>query len=337
MSDYQNMDLQNIGVIGGGAWGTALAQTLAAAGRDVTLWAFEEDCVEAINETRENTLYLKGVKLNQRIRATTQISQLAELDAVLSVAPAQHTRKILDGFSAHMRPAMPIVLCSKGIEISSRKFMSDVLAEVAPAAIPAVLSGPSFAIDVAKGLPTAVTLACEDEAVGKALVKAIAAPTFRPYLVSDVLGAEIGGAVKNVLAIACGLVLGKDLGRSAHAAIIARGFAEMTRLGTALGCQPETLTGLCGLGDLVLTCSSEQSRNMSCGLALGRGQSLRDIMASRNSVTEGVATAPALKEIAQRLNVDMPICTAMADILSGELDVDTAIIQLLSRQHKSET
>lgn len=337
MSDYQKIDLQNIGVIGGGAWGTALAQTLGAAGRDVTLWAFEEDCVEAINETRENTLYLKGVKLNQRIRATTQISQLAELDAVLSVAPAQHTRKILDGFSTHMRPAMPIVLCSKGIEISSRKFMSDVLAEVAPAAIPAVLSGPSFAIDVAKGLPTAVTLACEDEAVGKALVKAIAAPTFRPYLANDVLGAEIGGAVKNVLAIACGLVLGKELGRSAHAAIIARGFAEMTRLGTALGCQPETLTGLCGLGDLVLTCSSEQSRNMSCGLALGRGQSLDDIMASRNSVTEGVATAPALKEIAQSLNVDMPICTAMADILSNELDVDDAIIQLLSRQHKSET
>ena len=332
MSEYQN-----IGVIGGGAWGTALAQTLAVAGRDVTLWAFEQDCVDAINGARENTLYLPGVKLGQRIKATTHMSQLAELDAVLSVAPAQHTRKILESFAGHMRPSMPIALCSKGIEISTRKFMSDVLAEVAPKAIPAVLSGPSFAIDVAKGLPTAVTLACEDEIVGKALIKAIAAPTFRPYLARDVLGAEIGGAVKNVLAIACGLVLGKELGRSAHAAIIARGFAEMTRLGTALGCQPETLTGLCGLGDLVLTCSSEQSRNMSCGLALGQGQSLKDIMASRNSVTEGVATAPALKEIAQSLNVDMPICSAMADILSGDLDVDSAIMQLLSRQHKNET
>ena len=328
---------QNIGVIGGGAWGTALAQTLAVAGRDVTLWAFENDCVTSINDVRENTLYLPGVKLNQRIKATSDISNLGDMDAVLSVAPAQHTRSILKTFVPHMKDGMPIVLCSKGIEISTRSFMSDVLAEVAPSAIPAVLSGPSFAIDVAKGLPTAVTLACQDEAVGAALVKAIAAPTFRPYLADDVLGAEIGGAVKNVLAIACGLVLGKELGRSAHAAIIARGYAEMTRLGKALGCKAETLTGLCGLGDLVLTCSSEQSRNMSCGLALGRGQSLEDIMAARNSVTEGVASAPALKEMAEKLGVDMPISNAIADILSGHLEVDDAIVQLLSREHKTET
>ena len=332
MSKYQN-----IGVIGGGAWGTALAQTLATAGRDVTLWAFETDCVSSINDARENTLYLPGKKLHQRIRATSDMSNLGDMDAVLSVAPAQHTRSILKSFVPFMKSGMPIVLCSKGIEISSQSFMSDVLAEVAPTAIPAVLSGPSFAIDVAKGLPTAVTLACEDEAVGQALVKAIAAPTFRPYLAGDVLGAEIGGAVKNVLALVCGIVLGKELGRSAHAAIIARGYAEMTRLGKALGCKPETLTGLCGLGDLVLTCSSEQSRNMSCGLALGRGQSLSDIMASRNSVTEGVATAPALKEMAEKLGVDMPICNAMANILAGDLDVDKAIIQLLSREHKMET
>jgi len=330
-------DYQAIGVIGGGAWGTALAQTLAVAGRDVTLWAFEDDCVETINERRENTLYLKGVKLNQRIRATSVISHLGDLDAVLSVAPAQHTRKILKNFVPSMRNAMPIVLCSKGIEISTRQFMSDVLTEVAPSAVVAVLSGPSFAIDVAQGLPTAVTLACENETIGTNLVKAIAAPTFRPYLANDVLGAEIGGAVKNVLAIVCGIVLGKGLGRSAHAAIIARGFAEMTRLGKALGCQPETLTGLCGLGDLVLTCSSEQSRNMSCGLALGRGQSLEDIMAARKSVTEGVASAPALKEIAVQTGVDMPICTTMADILAGDIDVDSAIIKLLSREHKKET
>jgi len=295
MSDYQN-----IGVIGGGAWGTALAQTLAVAGRDVTLY-------------------------------------LGDMDAVLSVAPAQHTRSILKTFVPFMKDGMPVVLCSKGIEISTRSFMSDVLNEVAPKATPAVLSGPSFAIDVAKGLPTAVTLACEDEAVGQKLVKAIAAPTFRPYVAGDVLGAEIGGAVKNVLAIVCGIVLGKELGRSAHAAIIARGYAEMTRLGTALGCKTETLAGLCGLGDLVLTCSSEQSRNMSCGLALGRGQSLDDIMAARNSVTEGVATAPALKEMAAKLGVEMPICNAMADILSGELNVDSAIAQLLAREHKSES
>ena len=332
MSDYQN-----IGVIGGGAWGTALAQTLAVTGRDVMLWAFEDECVSSINDLRENTVYLPGIKLNQRIRATSEISNLGDMDAVLSVAPAQHTRSILKSFVPFMKDGMPVVLCSKGIEISTRSFMSDVLAEIAPKATPAVLSGPSFAIDVAKGLPTAVTLACEDEAVGQKLVKAIAAPTFRPYLAGDVLGAEIGGAVKNVLAIVCGLVLGKELGRSAHAAIIARGYAEMTRLGTALGCKTETLAGLCGLGDLVLTCSSEQSRNMSCGLALGRGQSLDDIMAARNSVTEGVATAPALKEMATKLGVEMPICNAMADILSGELNVDSAIAQLLAREHKSES
>ena len=332
MSDYQK-----IGVIGGGAWGTALAQTLAVAGRDVTLWAFETECVRSINEVRENTLFLPGIKLNQRIRAVSDISNLGDMDAVLSVAPAQHTRGILKTFVPFMKAGMPVMLCSKGIEISTRSFMSDVLAEVAPTAIPAVLSGPSFAIDVAKGLPTAVTLACEDITVGQKLVKAIAAPTFRPYLASDVLGAEIGGAVKNVLALVCGIVLGKELGRSAHAAIIARGYAEMTRLGTALGCNPETLTGLCGLGDLVLTCSSEQSRNMSCGLALGRGQSLAEIMAARNSVTEGVATAPALKEMAERVGVDMPICNAMADVLSGTLDVDSAIAQLLAREHKTES
>ena len=331
MSEYQK-----IGVIGGGAWGTALAQTLAVAGRDVTLWAFENDCVQAINDTHENTIYLSGVKLHDRIRATSDIAQLGEMDAVLSVAPAQHTRKILESFAPHVKDGMPIVLCSKGIEISSGKFMSQILEDVVPQAIPAVLAGPSFAIDVAKSMPAAVTLACENEAIAEKLLAATAAPTFRPYLAGDVLGAEIGGAVKNVLAIVCGIVLGKELGRSAHAAIIARGFAEMTRLGTALGCNPETLTGLCGLGDLVLTCSSEQSRNMSCGLALGRGQSLSDIMASRKSVTEGVATAPVLKEMAAKLGIDMPICTAMADILSGDLDVDTAIIRLMSREHRPE-
>ena len=228
------------------------------------------------------------------------------------------------------------MLCSKGIEISTRQFMSEVLGEIAPQVEVAVLSGPSFAIDVAKGLPTAVTLACENEDIGKALCEMIATPHFRPYQSTDVLGAEIGGAVKNVLAIACGLVLGLGLGRSAHAAIISRGFAEMRRLGKALDCDHDTLTGLCGLGDLVLTCSSEQSRNMSCGMALGKGQSLKDIMGSRSAVTEGVATAPALKEIAQRAGIDMPICIAMADILSGELSVDDAISTLLARDLKVE-
>ncbi len=199
-----------------------------------------------------------------------------------------------------------------------------------------MLSGPSFAIDVAKGLPTAVTLACADWNIGAKLITAIAGPTFRPYYSPDVLGAEIGGAVKNVLAIVCGMVLGTELGRSAHAAIIARGFAEMTRLGVALGANGETLTGMCGLGDLVLTCSSEQSRNMSCGLALGQGQSLESIMSGRSAVTEGVATAPALKTLSENHGVEMPICSAMANILAGEEEIDAAVRRLLSREYKSE-
>ncbi len=330
------MVYQNFGVIGAGAWGTALTQTLAIAGRDVKIWAFEKEVVDAINSKHENTLYLPGAALNPAIKATDDITELAKCDAVLVVTPAQHMRASLKDFIPQARSGMPMVLCSKGIEISSQKFMSEVLEEIMPDAIPAVLSGPSFAVDVAKGLPTAVTLACKDWDVGGALVSAIAAPTFRPYYANDVLGAEIGGAVKNVLAIVCGLVLGKGLGRSAHAAIIARGFAEMTRLGTALGCKPETLTGLCGLGDLVLTCSSEQSRNMSFGMALGQGQSYEDYIKDKNVVVEGAATAPALKALSQASGVEMPICNALANILDGSEQVDDVIMRLLSREHKSE-
>ncbi len=327
---------QNFGVIGGGAWGTALAQTLAANGKNVKLWAFEQDCVEAINNQHENTLYLPGVPLHKNIHATTDFADLADVEAVLAVAPAQHMRGILAGFAPYAATGLPVILCSKGIEISTLSFMSDVLKDSVPQATTAVLSGPSFAIDVAKGLPTAVTLACADEKLGFQLAASIAAPTFRPYLSTDVLGAEIGGAVKNVLAIACGIVLGKGLGRSAHASLIARGFAEMTRLGEALGARRETLTGLCGLGDLVLTCSSEQSRNMSCGLALGQGQTLGEIMGGRTAVTEGVATAPALRQLARNVKIEMPISEAVAAVLAGDIDVDTAIAGLLTRPQKNE-
>lgn len=330
------MEFKKFGVIGGGAWGTALAQSLASAGRSALIWTYEAECAAAINAQNENTLYLPGVALNPAIKATENIADLARCDAVLSVAPAQHTRKILESYASYAPKGQALVLCTKGIEIKSRSFMSDVAHQALPKAKLAVLSGPSFAIDVAKGLPTAVTLACADEETGHALIRAVAAPTFRPYYSDDILGAEIGGAVKNVLAIVCGIVLGKSLGRSAHAAIIARGFAEMTRLGKALGCKAETLTGLCGLGDLVLTCSSEQSRNMSCGMAIGQGQTVQDVLAGRSTVTEGVATAPALKQLAHEHGVDMPICTAMANIISGELSVDMAITQLLSRGHKPE-
>ncbi len=327
---------QKFGVIGAGAWGTALAQTLAGSGRDVTLWAYEADVVDAVNFRNENAVYLPGAALNPAISATQDLAEIASSDAVLVVTPAQHMRSALAGFVPHAPNGLPLVLCSKGIEISSGKFMSEVLDEILPAATPAVLSGPSFAADVVKGLPTAVTLACADWDVGGKLISSIAAPTFRPYYSSDVLGAEIGGAVKNVLAIVCGLVLGKGLGRSAHAAIIARGFAEMTRLGKALGCNPETLTGLCGLGDLVLTCSSEQSRNMSFGMALGRGQTFEDYMKDKKVVVEGAATAPALKALSQAKGVEMPISHALANILDGSEHVDAVIERLLARENKTE-
>ncbi|MGP1275874.1 MAG: NAD(P)H-dependent glycerol-3-phosphate dehydrogenase [Caulobacterales bacterium] len=326
-----------LGIIGAGAWGTALAQAAARAGTPVTLWAFEPELVDAINQTRENPLYLKGVTLDAKIRATGEAADLADAGAWLVVTPAQHMRSSLAGFAAHLRPGTPVALCSKGIERGSLKLMSEVLAETLPAAIPAVLSGPSFAADVARGLPTAVTLACSDRMAGEKLISMIGSASFRPYLADDLVGAEIGGSVKNVLAIAAGIVEGRALGRSAHAALIARGFAEMTRLAVAMGAQRETLAGLCGLGDLVLTCSSPQSRNMSCGLALGRGEALADILAARNSVTEGVASAPAVFELAARHGVDMPICEAVAAIISGASSVDTAISGLLARPFTSES
>ena len=330
------MTYRNIGVIGAGAWGTACAQALVRAGRDVTIWALEAEVADAINTEQRNPTYLPSVKLSPELRATPELAALGACEAVLAVAPAQHMRATLQSFAPHAREGLPVVLCSKGIEVGSRSFMSEVLDAALPSAVPAVLAGPSFAIDVAQGLPAAVTLACADDAVVERLGDSIASATFRPYLSNDVLGAEIGGAVKNVLAIACGMVLGLGLGRSAHAAVIARGFAEMRRLGVALGCEPETLTGLCGLGDLVLTCSSEQSRNMSCGLALGQGKPLQEILGSRVAVTEGVATAPVLAKMAEDAGVDMPISQTVAAIVSGELDVADAARRLLSRELKRE-
>ena len=325
------MRYETIGVIGAGAWGTALAQTAASAGRDVLLWSYEQDVADAINNKRCNTIYLPEVELHGAIEATTSMGDLDACDAILAVAPAQHLRRVLESFLPFAAPGVPIVLCAKGIEQSSLSRMTDVLDETIPSALPAVLSGPSFAIDTAKGLPTAVTLACEDKEAGAALIDALGTPRFRPYLVNDLTGAEVGGAVKNVLAIACGISEGRGLGKSAHAALIARGFAEMTRLALALGAERETLAGLCGLGDLVLTCSSPQSRNMSCGMALGRGVHLDDILSERRAVTEGVASAPAVVALAQRHGIDMPICQAIDAILAGRSSVEDAIDALLSR------
>tara|TARA_R110001606_G_scaffold15015_1_gene62308 strand:- start:84 stop:1085 length:1002 start_codon:yes stop_codon:yes gene_type:complete len=330
-------DFQTIGVIGAGAWGTALAQTAAKAGRDVLIWSFEQDVADVINNKHENTIFLPGVALEPNIAAVTAMADLDVCDAVLAVAPAQHLRATLEKFAPFARRGLPIILCAKGIEQSSLSMMTQVLAETIPSAIPAVLSGPSFAIDTAQGLPTAVTLACKDEKTGAALIEALGTPRFRPYLATDLIGAEIGGAVKNVLAIGCGIVEGRGLGKSAHAALIARGFAEMTRLALALGARRETLAGLCGLGDLVLTCSSPQSRNMSCGLALGRGVHLDDILGSRRSVTEGVASAPAVVALAKRCGVEMPICEAVDDILAGRTSVEDAIEALLARPFTLES
>jgi glycerol-3-phosphate dehydrogenase (NAD(P)+) len=325
-----------VGVIGGGAWGTALAQVCARAGREVILWAREPEVVQAVNARHENATFLAGVPLESTIRATGDYADLAGCDLILAVPPAQHMRSTLTAFAPHARDGLPIVLCSKGIEQGSLKLMTDVLAETIPQARPAVLSGPSFAGEVARGLPTAVTLACPDPDLAEALGEAIATPTFRPYFAGDLVGAEAGGAVKNVLAIATGIVEGRELGRSAHAALITRGFSELTRLAVALGGEAETVAGLCGLGDLVLTCSSPQSRNMSVGLALGRGQTLEQALAGKLTVAEGVASAPAVRDLARKLGVEVPICEAVAAILAGQTGVDDAIRGLLSRPLREE-
>ena len=328
--------MKRVGVVGAGAWGTALAQICAKAGLETVLWAREHEVAQAVNERRENPLFLPGVTLDGGVRATNDLADLARSDFILAVPPAQHMRATLQALGPLIPQGLPVVLCAKGIEQGSLKLMTEVLAETAPKAAPAVLSGPSFAGEVARGLPTAVTLACPDEALGWRLAETLATATFRPYLAADMIGAEAGGAVKNVLAIACGVAEGRGLGRSAHAALITRGFAEMTRLAVALGAQAETLAGLCGLGDLVLTCSSPQSRNMSLGLALGRGETLESALSGKLSVAEGAASAPAVRALAARLGVEAPICEAMAAILAGEIDVEAAIQSLLARPLRDE-
>jgi glycerol-3-phosphate dehydrogenase (NAD(P)+) len=328
--------VRRVGVIGGGAWGCAMAQVAARAGLQPTLWAREAEAVASINESHDNPLFLPGVALDPAIRATGDLADIGDSDFVLAAAPAQHLRSVLREFALHARLGLPIVLCAKGIEQGSLKLMSQVLAETVVGAAPAVLAGPSFAAEVARGLPAAVTLAAPDPQLAKALGDALATPAFRPYLSEDMIGAEAGGAVKNVLAIACGIVEGREMGRSAHAALVTRGFAELTRLAVALGGRAETVAGLCGLGDLVLTCSSAQSRNMSLGLALGRGQSAAEALAGKLSVAEGAESAPAVRQLARQLGVETPICDAVAAILAGEEGVDDAIAELLSRPIRSE-
>ena len=323
-----------IGVIGAGAWGTALAQALASDGSDVLIWAREPELVAEINAAHTNSLFLPAARLAPSVRATGQIADMADLAALLVVVPAQFLAGVIDGLPDGSRD---LVLCSKGIEAGTGRLMADVARDAAPSARLAVLSGPTFAHEVAAGLPTAVTLACaEGEAQWQRLAPLIARPTLRPYYSDDVTGAEIGGAVKNVLAIACGVVEGLGLGQNARAALIARGYAEMLRFGSARGARAETLSGLCGLGDLVLTCSSTSSRNFSLGKALGEGLSAAEALSGKNSVAEGAATAPVLHELAQRDGIAMPIVGAVCRLLAGEAPARAVVSDLLARPLKAE-
>lgn len=327
------MSFERLGIIGGGAWGTALAQVGANGGRDVLLWAREPEVVEGINSNHENAVFLPNRKLDDGVRATGELADLSECDAWLVVTPAQHMRAVLETAPTGDKP---LILCSKGIEEKSGALLHRAASEACPDAPIAVLSGPTFAHEVAAGLPTAVTLAAEDQALAEALRERISRPTFRIYLSDDVAGAEIGGAVKNVLAIACGVVEGKGLGQNARAALIGRGFAEMTRFGLANGARRETLTGLSGLGDLVLTCSSTSSRNFSLGKGIGEGRSPAELMSDRRTVAEGAFTAPVLARLAEQMGIDMPVVAAVHKLLSGAAGVDQVLQELLARPPRPE-
>jgi glycerol-3-phosphate dehydrogenase (NAD(P)+) len=327
------MTIQRISVLGGGAWGTALALTCARAGRAVTLWEHEPDNAESLEKRRESR-FLPGVRLDDAIKVVRDLGQAARADAILLVVPAQAMRAVCSALAKALSGPTPLIACAKGIEHGSHKFMTEIIAECAPKALPAILSGPSFAADVARGLPTAVTLAAADGRLAGELAQAIASASFRPYHSTDVRGVEIGGAAKNVLAIAAGIVTGRGLGASAVAALTTRGFAELMRFGKAYGAKPETMTGLSGLGDLILTCSSLQSRNFSCGIALGKGE--KPGGAAHGKLAEGIFTAPALLEMARARNIDMPISAAVAAVLTEKLSVDEAIDSLLTRPLKSE-
>ena len=322
--------LNSVAVIGAGAWGTALAGVAARAGRGVTLYARSAASVARMKATHEN-LRLPGIRLESGIDVTADLARAARADMILIATPAQNLREAAGAIAAHLKPSVPVVATAKGIERGTHKFMTEVIAEAAPNATPAILSGPSFADDVARGLPTAVTLAAKDEALAAALVKALGSPTFRPYHTTDVRGVEIGGAAKNVLAIAAGIAVGRKLGASAQAALTTRGFSELARLGRACSARAETLVGLSGLGDLILTCSSLQSRNFALGIALGRGEP-----PPPGKLAEGQFTAPALAELAASQGVDMPVSNAVAAILAGKITIDAAIEGLLTRPFKAE-
>ena len=324
------MTFQRIAVLGAGSWGTALAQAALRAGRDVVLWSRDAKAAQAMVATRLNPL-LPDVTIDKRIAITSSLTDALKADAILAAVPAQSLRSLASLIAPSLSENIPVISCAKGIECGTHKFMTQIIAEAAPRATPAILSGPSFAADVARGLPTAVTLSAADETIAADLAKALGSATFRPYHTTDLRGVEIGGAAKNVLAIATGIVSGRGLGASAAAALVTRGFAELVRFGRKLGARPETLTGLSGLGDLVLTCSSPQSRNYSLGLSLGKGQPDQS-----HKLAEGAFTASVLSEMAKAHGVDMPITAAVAAVLDGGMSVDDAIASLMTRPFRAE-
>ncbi|MBS0274940.1 MAG: NAD(P)-dependent glycerol-3-phosphate dehydrogenase [Proteobacteria bacterium] len=325
----------NIAVMGSGAWGTALGAVAALAGRKVTLWAREADVVESINSKHENVRFLSGFTLPAAVAATADMAQAAQSDALLIGAPAQHLRATLALLKPHLSPGKPLVLCAKGIEHGTHKLMTEVLAECIPDCEPAILSGPSFAKDVARNLPTAVTIAAKPD-VARALQEAFGHLTFRPYASDDLTGVALGGAAKNVYAIACGIVAGMGLGESARAALLSRSFAELCRLGEAMGARNETLMGLSGLGDLVLTATSASSRNYAFGLDVGKGMPRDELYKPGRPLAEGIATAPALAARARTHNVELPIAEATAEILQGKITLADVIPRLMSRPLKTE-
>ncbi len=329
--------MARLGIIGGGSWGTALACVARRSGSETILWAREPEVADAINAGRGNPLFLPGAELESGIAATTDIAEAVEgIDAAFLVAPAQHLRAVASSMVSSISSDVPVVICAKGIEQESCALMSEVIAEELPRSPIVVLSGPTFAAEVVGNLPTAVTLATEHVQIGEQIVAAIGTPRFRPYLSSDLVGAQIGGALKNVLAVACGIVAGRQLGDNARASLMTRGLVEMVRFGVAKGGQPETLMGLSGLGDLTLTCTGPQSRNMSLGKALGEGRDHEEILAARSAVTEGVFTAAAVRVLAERLGIELPICAAVDDVINRGADLDETIASLLARPFTSD-
>lgn len=323
--------MQTIGVIGAGAWGTALAQVLSSNERNVTIWAREPEVVSAINDRNENPTFLPGIPLSKNLKATDSLSKAAQNAILLLVTPAQHVRATLENLKGDISNGKPVVICSKGIELDSGLLLSQVAEDVVPNATIAILSGPTFAEEVACGLPAAVTIATSDNDVAQELQGILGVKRFRPYIVGDVVGAQLGGAIKNVIAIACGIVYGRKLGENARAALLTRGVAEIARLGVAMGAQKETLLGMCGIGDLMLTCSSMKSRNFSLGAAFGEGNTLDEILGPRKAVTEGIYTAKAALELARKHAVDMPITEAVNKCVNEGVGIEDAIEDMLNR------